>query len=147
MPSHRETQFSPYSPDQLFDLVADIERYPEFLPWCRAARVLQRGEGEMIGELIISFAHMTERYTSRVTLNRPYGIGVVMIKGPFEHLINKWTFTPDGEGTQIGFFIDFRFKSKILEKLMGSMFAKATDKMAQAFADRARQLYGGAAAS
>ena len=142
MPSHTEQQILPYTPQQLFDLVMDIERYPEFLPWCRAARVLERGEGEMLGELAVSFAHLTERYTSRVVLTPYSAIDVTMVKGPFEHLINRWRFVPAGKGTQIDFFIDFRFKSRILEKLIGSMFAKATDKMIDAFKVRAEQLYG-----
>lgn len=142
MPSHSEQQVLPYSAQQLFDLVVDIDKYPEFLPWCRAARILERKENEFLGELVISFAHMTERYTSRVVLNPSNAIDVTMIKGPFEHLINRWKFTPAGEGTQVDFFIDFKFKSKILDKLMGSMFAKATDKMVGAFSERARQLYG-----
>ncbi len=69
MPRHTEQQLSPYTPKQLFDLVVDIEKYPQFLPWCRAARILERNENEFLGELVISFAHITESYTSRVTLS------------------------------------------------------------------------------
>lgn len=142
MPSHSEQKILPYSAEQHFDLVVDIEKYPEFLPWCRAARVLERKEGEIRAELVISFAHMTERYTSCVVMNRPHAIDVTMVKGPFEHLVNRWKFTAMENGTQIDFFIDFKFKSKILEKLIGSMFSKATDKMIDAFDARAKQLYG-----
>jgi coenzyme Q-binding protein COQ10 len=144
MLSHRETQFSPYSPEQLFDLVADIEKYPQFLPWCRAARVIERKEGEMLAELIISFMHLTERYTSRVVLNRPHSIDVNMTEGPFEHLVNQWRFKPKDGGTEIEFFIDFKFRSRILEKMIGPLFSKATDKMTTAFQARARQIYGAA---
>lgn len=143
MPAHTERQLSPYSPQQLFDLVADIERYPEFLPWCRAARVLERKEGELLGELVISFGHLSERYTSRVVLQRPGAIDVTMVKGPFEYLVNRWRFTPlEEQGTQIDFFLDFKFRSRLLEKLIGGLFGKATAKMVGAFRQRAEALYG-----
>jgi coenzyme Q-binding protein COQ10 len=148
MPSHAEQKHSPYNTQQLFDLVADVERYPDFLPWCRAARILERGEGYMLAELVISFSHLTERYTSRVTLSRPVlpqqegAIDVTMVKGPFEHLVNRWRFAPAASGTQIDFFLDFKFRSRLLEKLIGSLFAKATAKMVGAFNDRADALYG-----
>lgn len=149
MPAHSEQQFSPYNTQQLFDLVADVERYPEFLPWCRAARVVERGQGYLLGELVISFSHMVERYTSRVALVPPTGpneggsIDVEMVSGPFQYLTNQWVFTPRaGGGTQIDFALDFKFRSKILERLIGGMFAKATAKMATAFKERADALYG-----
>ncbi|MDE3037408.1 MAG: type II toxin-antitoxin system RatA family toxin [Pseudomonadota bacterium] len=142
MTSHTEQQISPYSPQQLFDLVADVERYPEFLPWCRAARVLEHKDGEILAELVISFAHLTERYTSRVTLSPPDAIDAAMIKGPFTHLENRWRFTPEGGGTRIDFFLDFRFRSKLLEKLIGGLFGKAAAKMTGAFKTRADELYG-----
>lgn len=147
MPSHTEQQLSPYSPQQLFDLVVDIEKYPVFLPWCRAARILKRGENEFLGELVISFAHITESYTSRVTFTPPQenmagSIDVVMVKGPFEHLTNHWKFTPTANGTIIDFTLDFKFRSRILEKLIGSLFSKATNKMVTAFKKRAHELYG-----
>ena len=150
MPVHTEQLISPYSAQALFDMVADIERYPEFLPWCRAARILSRKEGECMAELVISFKHMTESYTSRVLLSRPASadapgnIDVTMVEGPFEHLVNRWTFTPTaGGGTQIAFFLDFKFRSRMLEMLLGGLFSKATHKMAQAFKERADRLYSG----
>lgn len=147
MPVHTETQISPYSPAQLFVLVADVERYPEFLPWCRAARILERGEGGMLADLIISFKHLTERYTSRVTLyppgDAPGQIDVVMTQGPFEHLENHWKFIPlPNGGTQIEFVLDFKFRSRLLEAMIGTIFSKATGKMATAFKQRADDLYG-----
>ena len=147
MPQHTEQQFSPYTPQQLFDLVADIEKYPEFLPWCRAARILERKENEFIGELVISFAHITESYISRVVLTPPQNgnagsIDVTMIKGPFEYLTNHWKFTPTANGTQIDFSLDFKFRLSILEKLIGHLFNKAATKMVAAFKQRAKQLYG-----
>lgn len=147
MPSHRETQFLPYSVSELFALVADIEKYPEFLPWCRAARVLERGENEMLGELVICFKHICERYTSRVLLTPAEGNGsaaidVSMVKGPFEHLINEWRFTPVPEGTRLDFYLDFKFRSVFLDKLIGLLFSTATQKMVHAFHARAKALYG-----
>lgn len=146
MPSHTETQFSPYTPQQLFNLVADIEQYPKFLPWCRAARIISHEENGFLGELVISFAHISEKYTSHVKLRPPYSdesgfIDVVMVKGPFEHLVNYWRFTPTENGTRIDFSLDFKFRSKLLEKLIGSLFSKATVKMVTAFKKRADDLY------
>lgn len=141
MPRHTDTQFFPYSPEQLFALVADVEKYPQFLPWCRAARVTERQEHTFLGELIISFAHMSESYVSRITLTPYSAIDVVMVRGPFEHLTNSWRFTPEHGGTRIDFTLDFQFRSKILEKLMGGLFAKATARMVDAFSARADTLY------
>lgn len=142
MPSHSEKQILPYTQEQLFDLVADIERYPEFLPWCRAARILERNGNELLAELVISFAHMSESYTSRVVLERPQAIGVTMVKGPFEYLTNRWRFTSMDGKTQIDFHLDFKFRSRMLETLIGGLFAKATARMGGAFRERAESLYG-----
>lgn len=142
MPSHTEQQVLPYTPEQVFALVADIERYPEFLPWCRAARIVGRGEGECLAELVISFNHMTEKYTSRVVFTPPSAIDVAMVKGPFSHLINRWHFAPEDGGTRVDFFLDFKFRSFLLEKMLGSMFEKATAHMIEAFRNRADRLYG-----
>ena len=142
MPIHSEQQILPYTPEQLFDLVADIERYPEFLPWCRAARILERKPGEVLAELAISFAHMTESYVSRVVLSRPQAIDVTMVKGPFHHLTNRWRFTAVEGGTRIDFDLDFQFRSRLLDKMIGPVFGKATAKMVDAFRSRARELYG-----
>jgi coenzyme Q-binding protein COQ10 len=150
MPSHTQHQISAYNTLQLFDLVADVARYPEFLPWCRAARIIECNDKEMLAELVISFSHLTERYTSRVSLSRPQhasdngAIDVVMVKGPFEHLTNRWRFTPRTEGgCEIDFFLDFKFRSRLMEKLIGGLFAKATTRMVGAFNERADSLYGG----
>ena len=149
MPAHTEQKILPYTSQQLFDLVADVERYPEFLPWCRAARIVERGENEFLGELVISFKHLTESYISRVTLSPPKSsdvpsaIDVTMVKGPFEYLVNRWRFDPaPGGGVEVNFYLDFKFRSRILEKLIGGLFRKATDHMVQAFTERAGKLYG-----
>lgn len=141
MPAHTETQILPYTPEQLFALVADVARYPEFLPWCKAARILEKGERDMLAELVISYHHLSESYTSRVTLAPYSAIDVVMVKGPFEYLTNSWRFTPENGGTRIDFDLDFQFRSKMLERLMGGFFTKATAKMMDAFKARAAALY------
>lgn len=142
MPTHSDTHASPYSREQLFALVADVERYPEFLPWCRAARITERGEGYFIADLVIRFSHVTEKYTSRVELIPPERITATMVKGPFHHLYNEWTFSPRQDGTTIDFSLDFTFKNKLLDKLIGGMFTRATEKMSAAFMTRADALYG-----
>lgn len=145
MPSHSEIRPSPYSPQQLFDMVIDIERYPQFLPWCRAARIVDRAEHSFLGELIISFKHITESYTSRVTPQRGNApeIHVEMVRGPFKHLSNHWRFEPRADGgTDIHFHIDFQFKVKLLESIIGGLFHRAAEKMVQAFSERADRLYG-----
>lgn len=148
MPAYSERQHLPYTVEQLFDLVTDIERYPEFLPWCRAARIIEREENGFLGELVIAFSHFTERYTSKVVCTKPDAAGsasidVTMVHGPFEHLTNRWRFT-QGEhgGTYIDFHVDFKFRSRILEKLIGSLFARAAEKMVTAFTKRAEALHG-----
>ena len=147
MHTYSETRVLPYSPDKIFALVVDIEKYPEFLPWCRAARVLSRSKDSFLGELVISFSHMTERYTSRVIPTPPIAdkegwIEVVLVNGPFKHLTNHWRFVPHADGTELHFTVDFEFKSKLLNTLMGGMFTRASEKMVGAFMDRAKALYG-----
>ncbi len=142
MPAHSETKILPYSPQQLFELVADVARYPEFLPWCKAARVTEREENTFLGELVISYSGLSESYTSRVTLTPYHAIDVVMVKGPFDYLTNNWRFTPEGASTRVDFDLDFKFRSKMLEMMMGGFFLKATEKMMGAFETRAAALYG-----
>lgn len=147
MPKHREERVLPYTAEQMFDLVADIEKYPEFLPWCVAARVVKRSHNVLMADLVIRFKAFQEKYTSKVALCRPEGseagsIDVTMVQGPFSHLENDWVFTPHPEGCLVGFMIDFRFKSVLLEKMIGFMFDKAFNHMVEAFEKRAEQLYG-----
>lgn len=149
MTTHRDIQHSPYSPRQIFDLVADVQRYPEFLPWCRAARILRReGEHVFYAELVIAYKAFSERYTSRVELvpaedaQAEHVIHVKMTEGPFHHLTNEWRFVPEGQGgTRIEFTLDFAFRSALLDKLLGAFFGVAAGKMAEAFKQRANVLY------
>ena len=143
MPTHAEKRTLPYRPDQLFDLVAEIERYAEFLPWCRAARIRKR-EGDVIfADLVIGWKMIRESFTSRVTLKRPGRIDVSYHEGPFKYLNNHWTFEPlpDG-GCRIDFYVDFEFRSRVLQKLIGVLFNEAVRRMVHAFEERARALYG-----
>lgn len=149
MPHHSEVPISPYSTEKLFALVADIERYPEFLPWCRAARIVKREKNLLLAELVISFQHLTESYTSEVTLHPPEhpgaeaAIEAKMVEGPFEYLTNHWKFIPTSAGgTRIELELDFQFRSRMLNMLIGSMFDKAVARMAEAFKKRADDLYG-----
>ena len=147
MPAHTERTFLPYDTQQIFDLVADIEQYPKFLPWCRATRIVERSEGEFLGELVIAFKGLSESYTSRVVGTRPArgdqpaALDVSMVKGPFEYLNNNWRFTPAEGGTDIDFSLDFKFRSRMMEMMIGPMFRKSTDMMIEAFTQRADALY------
>jgi coenzyme Q-binding protein COQ10 len=144
MPRHNIIENSPYTCQQLYDLVINVEQYPEFIPWCKAARILRQYENYFEAELVISFKHIRESYVSKVTGNEAdFTIEVEMIKGPFHHLINKWKFEQLAEGgCKINFHIDFAFKNIILEKIIGSLFNKATQKMVAAFKEQAKILYG-----
>ena len=143
MPTHAEKRSLPYRPDQLYDLVADIERYPEFLPWCVAARVRTRTEPELVGDLVIGFKGLRERFSSRVTLAADKRrIDVTYENGPFRYLNNHWLFEDDSEGyCVIDFYIDFEFRSRLLQTLMGALFERAVRRMVDAFETRAGDLF------
>jgi coenzyme Q-binding protein COQ10 len=143
MPTHAEKRVLPYTREQLFDLVADVERYPEFLPWCLAVRIRERRPDLVVAELLIGFKMVRERFTSRVVLKRPSCIDVTYAEGPFRYLNNHWIFNelPDAR-CEIDFFVDFEFRSAILQKLIGLLFNEAVRRMVSAFETRANQLYG-----
>lgn len=142
MTTHAEKRVLPYTPEQLFDLVAGVERYPEFLPWCTAARIRSRTDRLMIADMAIGFRMIRERFTSRVVLDRPHAIDVTYADGPFKRLTNRWRFLPMPEGCEIDFFVDFEFRSKLLEKMIGLLFEEACRRMISAFEARAKVLYG-----
>ncbi|MBM3506274.1 MAG: type II toxin-antitoxin system RatA family toxin [Alphaproteobacteria bacterium] len=146
MHHHKETRVLPYTVAQMFDMVADIEKYPEFLPWCTGVRIVERKDGELIAGLGIGYGPLTETYTSRVILERPRRIEVVGIKGPFRYLDNLWEFSRaksrDVEGVKIDFSIDFAFKSFLLQTMMGAVFHRAVHHMVRSFEARARDLFG-----
>jgi len=134
---------------QMFDLVADVERYPEFVPLCQSLKVRQRmrkpeGTEVVVADMTVSFKLVKETFTSQVTLDRAnMKILVEYLRGPFSTLENRWTFEPKGEeACDVGFFITYEFKSRMLAMLMGSMFDTAFSRFAAAFEKRADQVYG-----
>jgi len=143
MPTHAEKRLVPYTPEQMFRLVAGIERYPEFLPWCIAARIRKREETLVVADLVIGFKVFRERFTSRVELDPPgLRIDVAYAEGPFKYLRNHWVFEPHNEGCMIDFFVDFEFHSRILQKVIRTLFNEAVQRMVSAFEARAHALYG-----
>ena len=149
MPSHSEVKFLPYPPQVMFDLVADVAKYPEFLPWTAAARVRSRhpiaGGEIMEADLVISFKVFREKFGSRVTLLPDQGrILTEYIDGPFRHLKSIWTFTPEQAGCQVSFQVDFEFKNPILAGIIGLVFNEAMTRVVRAFESRAAQLWGNA---
>jgi coenzyme Q-binding protein COQ10 len=142
MPTHAERQVVPYTPEQLFDLVADVGSYPRFLPWCVAARIRSRTETQLLADLTIGFGPFRESFSSRVTLDRPHRVVVKYENGPFRYLNNQWDFSPHGTGAEVAFFVDFEFRSRILQAAIGVVFNEAVRRMVNAFLKRARDVYG-----
>lgn len=147
MPSYAEQRLLPYTPEQLFALVADIERYPEFLPWCIGARIRERQPQLIVADLIIGFKMFRERFTSRVALDPPHRIDVTYAEGPFRYLNNHWIFEKAPQGCRIDFFVNFEFKSRLMQKVIEVLFGEAVRRMVGAFEKRARDLYGTSAKS
>ncbi len=147
MPRHSETRFLPYTPEQLFDLVADVARYDEFLPWVVAVRVRSSSASETIADLVVGFNAFKERFTSRVVKERPAKICVDYVEGPLKFLHNEWKFEPASGGTNVHFSVDFAFKSRLFESLAGAMFDRALRRMTGAFEQRAAALYGTSSSS
>ena len=149
MPSFRDERRVRHRAIEMFDLVADVERYPEFVPLCKALRVRSRkGDGDgretLIAGMTVGYKLISETFTSRVTLDKPrLKVRVEYIDGPFSHLENIWTFRDEVEddGSRVDFFIDYEFKSRTLGALMGSMFDVAFRKFARAFEQRADKVY------
>ncbi|MEC9431730.1 MAG: type II toxin-antitoxin system RatA family toxin [Pseudomonadota bacterium] len=149
MPTHAEKRAMPYSADQMYALIADVPAYSEFLPWCSAARIRKRtpqpdGSEVLDADLVISFKVFREKFGSRVTLYPDERrIDVAYLDGPFRYLNNHWKFEPreDG-GCDVDFFVDFEFKSIVLQKLIGVVFNEAMQRIVRAFEARAAALYG-----
>lgn len=150
MPTHAETRALPYSPDQMYALVADVARYPQFIPWISASRVRSvTPEGDhavMLADLVIGFKMFRERFLSRVTLwEADRKIDTEYVDGPFKHMISTWAFTPaaDGsDGCEVHFSVDFEFRNKILQGAAGLFFHEAMQRIVRAFEARAAALYG-----
>lgn len=150
MPTHAEQRILPHTPRQLFDVVADVERYPEFLPWCVASRITRREGNVFYADLVVGFGPARETFTSKVTLTPPADsprapgrVDVTYLNGPFHYLNNHWIFESASAGAcRIDFYIDFAFRSAFLQRIMGKLFNEAVQRMVGAFEARARRLYG-----
>ena len=141
MPRHQETRLLPYTPEQMFDLVADVAKYPQFLPWVTAVRVRANSETEMVADVIVGFKGLRETFSSRVEKQRPGHIHVDYLEGPLKHLNNDWKFIAEGTGCRVEFCVDFAFKNRVFEMLAGQVFDRAVRKMVNAFEERAARLY------
>jgi coenzyme Q-binding protein COQ10 len=149
MPRFNSRRRVNHSAAEMFDLVADVERYPEFVPLCQSLKVRERtsrpdGTEVVVADMTVSFKLIREHFTSRVTLDRPkLNILVEYLRGPFSSLENRWTFEPRGDNAcDVGFYISYEFKSRMLAILMGSMFDTAFQRFAAAFEKRADMVYG-----
>ena len=154
MPKFSSKRRALHSAEQMFDLVADVERYPEFVPLCHSLKIRQRTPGPdgteiVIADMTVSFKLVREAFTSRVTLDRPnLKIMVEYLKGPFSNLENRWSFEARSEtACDVGFFLSYEFKSRMLAMLMGTMFDTAFQRFAAAFEKRADVIYGKAVAA
>ena len=142
MPGIHEVRRLPFSAEQMFDLVADVERYPEFLPWCISVAEKSRTGNVIEADMAIGFKALREQFASRVTLESGRTIKVEYLNGPFRYLKNHWVFHEHLQGCEIEFFIDFEFRSRILQMVIGTLFNEAVRIMVRAFETRATRLYG-----
>ena len=142
MPTHAERKTLPYTAEQMFDLVADVGKYPLFLPWCTGARVRSRTDTVLVADLTIGFGPFRESFTSVVLLDRPHKCTVNYEDGPFRYLNNQWTFISNPAGCEVRFFVDFEFRSRLLQSAIGVVFNEAVRRMVNAFLKRARDVYG-----
>ncbi|MEI4486499.1 type II toxin-antitoxin system RatA family toxin [Frigidibacter sp. MR17.14] len=148
MPKHAETRKLPYTAQQMYDLVADVPRYPEFLPWCSAARLRSTtarpdGATAIEADLVISFKVFREKFGSRVVLwPEARKIDTEYLDGPFKYMKSNWAFRDTATGCEVDFFVDFEFKNAILQGIIGVVFGEAVRRMVQAFETRAAKLYG-----
>ena len=148
MPTHSETRLLPHSAEQMYALVADVAKYPQFLPWCAAARIrsltpVEGGRVEMLADLVISFKVFRERFGSRVVLDEAARhIDTEYLDGPFKYMKSTWDFAPvEGGGCEVRFFVDFEFKNAILQGVIGLVFNEAMQRIVRAFEQRAEALY------
>jgi coenzyme Q-binding protein COQ10 len=142
MPRHTEKRILPYTPEQLFDLVADVGHYQDFLPWVAATRIREDSETAMVADLIVGFSALKETFTSRVKKDRPGQIDIDYVEGPLKYLHNHWKFRAVPGGTEVDFCVDFAFRNRIFEALAGQVFDRALRRMINAFEERAAVLYG-----
>ena len=142
MTTHAEKRVVPHTPEQLYALVLDVQKYPQFLPWCMAARVKSQSERELAADLIIGFNMFRETFTSYVEFDPDkLEIDVRYAEGPFKHLTNNWRFLPHEDGCEIDFYVDFEFNSRLLQSVIETLFTEAVRRMVRAFEARADDLY------
>ena len=142
MTVHAEKRVVPHTPEQLYALVLDVQKYPHFLPWCLAARVKSQSEHELAADLIIGFKMFRETFTSYVEFDADkLEIDVRYAEGPFKHLTNNWRFLPHENGCEIDFYVDFEFNSRLLQSVVETLFTEAVRRMVGAFETRADELY------
>ncbi|SMY07378.1 type II toxin-antitoxin system RatA family toxin [Flavimaricola marinus] len=146
MPTHSETRHLPYSAQQMYDLVADVAHYPEFLPWTAAARIRSTEDmgdhSVMMADLVISFKVFRERFGSKVVLwPGKMQIDTAYIDGPFKHMESRWQFTDKGDGCDVSFYVDFEFRNRLLQGAAGMFFNEAMQRIVRAFERRAATLY------
>jgi len=144
MTTHAEQRNLPYTSEQLFELVADVDKYPEFLPWCLASRITKRdGDDVFYADLVIGYKMFREKFGSRVTLNSSHHVHVEYLSGPMKYLSNHWKFIEEEDGScTIDFFVDFEFKNRVIQNLIGVFFNEVVQRMVGAFEARALELYG-----
>lgn len=142
MPHHHERRALPFSADQMYDLVTDVRRYAEFLPWVAAVRVRSDSEDEMLADLVVGFKALRETFSSRVLKTPKSKVVVDYLDGPMRHLHNQWLFEETAEGCIVDFTVDFAFHNRVFEALAGQYFNTALRKMTDAFIERAEVLYG-----
>jgi coenzyme Q-binding protein COQ10 len=148
MPHIAETRHLPWSPEQMFDLVADVQRYAEFLPWVVGTRIRSDDGEDMVADMLVGFSALREKFTSKVHKERPGAITVEYLDGPMKSLSNTWHFVPDEQGgCRIEFECDFAFRNALFERLAGQYLDRAFRKMVGAFETRAAKLYGADAPS
>lgn len=148
MPIHEQRKWVRHSADEMLDIVAQVEHYPEFLPWCTGARIRSNEKQQdtqiIVADLLVAFKVFREKFTSRVTVDRTHKqINVEYLNGPFKYLTNRWTFESNEDGScTIDFYIDFEFKSRALQMLISAVFGEAVHRMVGAFETRANAVYG-----
>ena len=142
MQTHTEKKHLPHTQEQMFKLVSDIAKYPEFLPWCISTRILSREGNELLADMVIGYKVFREGFTSRVILTEPERIDVTYSRGPFKYLNNHWIFLPEPDGTcTVDFHVEFEFRSILMQKMIGLVFNEAVKKMVHSFEERANSVY------
>ncbi len=133
----------PYSAEQMFDIINDVEAYSEFLPWCESAELLSRTESELVGRLTLSRGNVRQTFTTRNKTDRPHTMTIDLVEGPFKALTGRWTFTQIGEGgCRVHLKLGFEFDSRFMNFTFGKVFGAAADRLVDAFCKRADKLYG-----